>query len=232
MRILGFQKTTLLDYPHKLASTIFLGGCNFRCPFCHNSLIVTQADCLPELPASDILSYLSKRKNILDGVCITGGEPTLSSELYHFIDQIKRLGYSIKLDTNGSNPDMVRRLIHHQLIDYVAMDIKNSPEHYSRTIGCSAPMDAIQQTIELLLEGRIPYEFRTTVVKELHNTQDFYSIGEWIHGASQYYLQNFQESDYLICPDTYHSWDFQKLHEFLEIVRPYVDSAALRGIDY
>jgi len=232
MRILGFQKTTLLDYPQKLASTIFLGGCNFRCPFCHNSTLITNLKSLPEYPEQEILYYLEKRKNILEGVCITGGEPTLFPQLYSFIEKIKQLGYLIKLDTNGSNPSMVQSLIDDQLIDYAAMDIKNCPEKYGLATGTKPNLNAISATIQILMRNKIPYEFRTTIVKELHTQEDIIAIAKWIHGASQYYLQPFLESGSILCPNTYHSWDSETLQKFLALIRPHVDYAALRGIDY
>lgn len=231
MRILGFQKTTLLDYPHKLASTIFLGGCNFRCPFCHNALLVTKQDQVPELSSTEILQYLKKRVGVLEGVCITGGEPTLSKDLPDFIYAIKNLGYQIKLDTNGSNPDMISSLIKENAIDYIAMDIKNSRENYAMTTGCNIDLDKIEQSIHLLLTNKIPYEFRTTVVKELHTAEDFIKIGHWIHGASRYYLQNFVASDNLICPNQYSSYDRKTLEVFCDLLKSHVSLVELRGID-
>lgn len=231
MRILGFQKTTLLDYPHKLASTIFLGGCNFRCPFCHNALLVTEQTQVPQLSEDNILNYLQKRVGILEGVCITGGEPTLSPGVVSLIKKIKSLGYSIKLDTNGTNPDLIAQLIQDRTIDYIAMDIKNAPDKYSLTAGANVCLPDIQKTIDLLLHGSLPYEFRTTVVRELHTREDFIRIGQWIHGASQYYLQNFIASDHLICPNQFTSYEKAELNEFCELLRPQVSKVALRGID-
>ena len=231
MRILGFQKTTLLDYPHKLASTVFLGGCNFRCPFCHNAPIVTGQVVVPELSLEEVYTQLKKRAGVIEGICITGGEPTLFPELPQFIDHIKDLGYSIKLDTNGSNPQMLEKLIMKHAIDYVAMDIKNSPEKYNLTAGCDVNLETISQSIDLLLHSNIPYEFRTTVVKELHDADDFIKIGQWIHGASQYYLQNFKDSEHLICPNHYTSYDRESMEAFLPLLTEHVKMVSLRGID-
>lgn len=231
MRILGFQKTTLLDYPHKLASTLFLGGCNFRCPFCQNALIVTEQASMPELPLEEVLAQLKKRAGVIEGICITGGEPTLYPELPELIHEIKTLGYSVKLDTNGSNPTMLKNLITDNAIDYVAMDIKNSPEKYSVTAGCNVTLKNVNESIHLLLQSNIPYEFRTTVVKELHTSDDFIKIGQWIHGASQYYLQNFLDSEHLICPNYFTSYDRESMEAFLPLLTPHVKLVSLRGID-
>lgn len=174
MRICGFNKTTLLDYPGKVASTIFLGGCNFRCPFCQNSVLVLHRKNSRIMPEMDILAFLKKRKGILDGVCISGGEPTLAADLEEFLRQIKDLGYLIKLDTNGTRPEVVKHLAESKLIDKVAVDIKAGPDHYSRLAGVSAPaMDKVRETVDFLLHGQLDYEFRTTVVKELHTEEDF-----------------------------------------------------------
>lgn len=168
MRIHGFNKTTLLDYPRHLAATIFIGGCNMRCPFCHNSSLVLHPEDVPTISVEDVLSYLSKRKNILEGVCLTGGEPTLyEDELIELIKSIKALELKVKLDTNGSNPALLKDLIKNRLIDYVAMDIKNSKENYSLSIGIkNYNTNKVNESVEYLLSSQIEYEFRTTIVKE------------------------------------------------------------------
>lgn len=174
MRICGFNKTTLLDYPGKVASTIFLGGCNFRCPFCQNSVLVVDPGQQPDYEQDEILAFLKKRKGILDGVCISGGEPTLADDLEDFLGKIKELGYEIKLDTNGTRPEIVKDLARNGLIDKVAMDIKACPSNYPALSGISHPdMEKIRETAEFLLHGSLDYEFRTTVVKELHTENDF-----------------------------------------------------------
>lgn len=231
MRIIGFQKTTLLDYPHKLASTIFLSGCNLRCPFCHNADLVIR-DCSAAFTPKEVLAQLKKRSNILEGVCITGGEPTLNADLPQFLSSIKELGLSIKLDTNGTNPSMVRTLLRDHLIDYIAMDIKNSPENYEKTAGVSLSLDAIYESMHLLMESALPYEFRTTVVKELHSERDFIAIGEMISGAKQYYLQNFVDSGNLVSPNHFSSYTKTELDHFVMILKQYVSSVSLRGIDF
>lgn len=189
MKICGFNKTTLLDYPGRVACTIFLGGCNFRCPFCQNGALVVEPDTQPEYSREEILSFLKKRKGILDGVCVSGGEPTLSAELPDFLHEIKNLGYDIKLDTNGSRPSVVKNLAADGLIDKVAMDIKACPSNYHVLTGVAADLDAIRETAMWLLKGDLDYEFRTTVVRELHTEKDFLEISQWLHGAKAYYLQ-------------------------------------------
>lgn len=238
MLILGLNKTTLLDYPEHVAATIFTGGCNFRCPFCHNKDIVF-ADNSMELhliaPYSEeeILSFLNRRKNILTGVCITGGEPTLQKDLPDFIKRIKELGYLVKLDTNGYRPDVLRSLISHHLIDYVAMDIKNSPDKYVKTIGLSAcNISLIQESISCLLSltGSFPYEFRTTLVQELHTEDDMYVISNWLSGAAAYYLQAYTDSDTVITPG-FHAPSRDTLEQYLAICRTTIPNTQLRGIE-
>ena len=180
MKICGFNKTTLLDYPGRVACTIFLGGCNFRCPFCQNGALVVEPDTQPEYSREEILSFLKKRKGILDGVCVSGGEPTLSAELPDFLHEIKNLGYDVKLDTNGSRPSVVKNLAADGLIDKVAMDIKACPSNYHVLTGVAADLDAIRETAMWLLKGDLDYEFRTTVVRELHTEKDFLEIGQWL----------------------------------------------------
>lgn len=231
MRIHGFQKTTLLDYPGHLAATVFFGGCNFLCPFCHNASLVLSPDSLPAIPEDEILNTLKKRKGILEGVCITGGEPTLAVGLPDFIKKIKDLGFLVKLDTNGSNPGILEELLSQRLLDYVAMDIKNSPDKYPAAIGKdSFSLKNISESIRLLLADKIDYEFRTTVVKELHTSSDLVSIGEWIKGAKAYYLQAYKESEDVISP-VFHSYSKEELLNMLPILLPYALKVELRGID-
>ncbi len=193
MLILGFQKLTLLDYPGHVACIVFTGGCNFRCPFCHNaSLVHATAD---RIDAQEILAYLKKRRSLLDGVTVTGGEPLLQPDLAAFLRQIKEMGYDVKLDTNGSYPDRLASLICEGLVDYVAMDIKNSPAAYAKTAGIRQDsLDNVQRSIELLLGGSVDYEFRTTVTAELHTVDDIAAIAASISGAKRYFLQNFVDS--------------------------------------
>lgn len=231
MQIHGYNKLTLLDYPGHLASTIFLGGCNMRCPFCHNATLVLDPTSQPVIPIEEILSNLNKRKNMLEGVCVTGGEPTLYSDLPELIKEIKALGYKVKLDTNGTNPDMLKHLTESGQIDYVAMDIKNSREKYGLTSGIpDISPEVIDESISYLLSAPIDYEFRTTVVKELHTKEDMLSIGHWIKGAKAYYLQAFMDSGDIISPG-FSSYSPEEMKEFASLLVPYVDHVSLRGID-
>ena len=199
MQFSGFQKLTLLDFPERTACTLFTAGCNFRCPFCHNAGLVTHIDNTNFFAEEYVLDYLKKRKGILDGVCITGGEPLMHKELPEFIKKVKELGYLVKLDTNGSYPDRLSSLIDGGLIDYVAMDIKNSREKYISTADCSEELlSNVEKSVEILKCGKIDYEFRTTVVKEYHEIEDVKKIAEWIRGADKYFLQNFIDSGDLI----------------------------------
>lgn len=231
MQILGFQKTTLLDYPGKVAATIFTGGCNFRCPFCQNGDLILRPDCIPPISEEEILSVLKKRRGILTGVCITGGEPTLQADLPDFISRVRALGYSVKLDTNGYRPDVLAELISSGLLSMIAMDIKTSLRHYPLVAG-SESMDVsnIEKSAFLIRNSKIPYEFRTTVVKELHCLQDFEEIGQWISGAESFFLQSFEDSDGVICPG-YHSCSKEELTSYLSTVKKYIPNAALRGVD-
>ena len=199
MQFSGFQKLTLLDFPEKTACTLFTAGCNFRCPFCHNAALVTHIDNTNYFSEEYVLDYLKKRQGVLDGVCITGGEPLMHPGLPDFIKKVKELGYSVKLDTNGSYPERLTSLIDSGLIDYVAMDIKNSPEKYIETADCSEEhLEKVKQSVEILKSGKIDFEFRTTVVREYHTSEDIKKIAEWIHPAKKYFLQNFIDSGDLI----------------------------------
>ena len=229
MVICGIQKLTLLDYPGKVACTIFTGGCNFRCPFCHNRDLVT-GEAEERLDPEQVFRFLKKRQGILDGVCISGGEPLMQPELEDFIREVRSLGYCVKLDTNGSLPDRLEYLADQGLLDYVAMDLKNSPEHYGWTVGESlCDVERIDRSIRLLMGGDIPYEFRTTVVRELHQRADFEAMGKWIEGADQYFLQQFVDSGHVLAPGL-HAYDKKILLQALEIVKRYVKTAQLRGI--
>ncbi len=230
MKICGFNKTTLLDYPEHVASTIFLGGCNLRCPFCQNGGLVLRPGEQPEYDPEEILRFLKKRQGILDGVCVTGGEPTLAPELEVFVAKIRELGYPVKLDTNGTHPEVLKELLNKNLLDYVAMDLKTSPANYTVLTGGVDCIDAVQESVELLLQGKIPYEFRTTVVKELHRRQDFEEIGRWIHGAERYYLQAYKDSDEVLQPG-FSSYSASELQEFTRLLREHVKYVGIRGID-
>ncbi len=231
MRICGFNKTTLLDYPGKVASTIFLGGCNFRCPFCQNSVLVLEPTEQPDYRQEDILAFLKKRKGILDGVCISGGEPTLADDLEGFLGKIKELEYAIKLDTNGTHPEVVKNLAKKGLIDKVAMDIKACPSNYPMLAGISQPdMNRIQETVEFLMGGQLDYEFRTTVVRELHTEKDFREIGQWLKGARAYYLQAYKDSEGVLKPG-FGSYSREELEGFCHILRQTIQLVDVRGVD-
>ena len=230
MRIQGLQKLTLLDYPGKTACTLFLGGCNFHCPFCHNGALVTGVDENEDIPEEDIFSFLKKRQGILDGVCISGGEPLIQPGLDEFLKKIRDLGYKIKLDTNGSFPERLERFVEEGLIDQIAMDLKNSKEKYAQTIGVEAfDIRPVEESVEFLLEGHITYAFRTTVVREFHQKADFEQMGLWIRGARQYYLQQFKDSGGVIRKGL-HAYDEKVLNQAQEIMAQYVQKVEIRGI--
>lgn len=231
MRISGLQKTTLLDFPGHVAAIVFLGGCNFRCPFCHNSDLISQ-DSTVSYSEDEALDFFKKRASILEGICITGGEPTLQDGLEDFIKKIRELGLLIKLDTNGYRPNVLRRLYDKGLLDYVAMDIKAGRTNYARAAGIKQPsLSLIDESIEILLQGIIPYEFRTTVVNGLHSDKDFREIGDWVQGCEQFYLQNFRESDQVLSTG-FSPCSKEELLFFSELLSPFVKKVSLRGIDY
>lgn len=231
VKVHGFNKLTLLDYPGRLACTVFLGHCNFRCPFCHNAGLVLNPEDEPVIPIEEILGTLKKRKGILDGVCITGGEPTVHKKLPEFVQQIKKMDYSVKLDTNGTNPQMVREMVKAGLLDYVAMDIKNSPEKYGETAGIvRADLEAIHETVEFLKSGEVDYEFRTTVTRELHKKEDFLKIRKWISGSRRYFLQAYKESEQVIHP-VYSSYSREQLENFRQLLLEEISQVEIRGID-
>lgn len=231
MKICGFNKTTLLDYPGRVACTIFLGGCNFRCPFCQNSSLVLVPEKEQTYKEEEILGFLKKRKGILDGVCVSGGEPTIEPELPEFLEKIKELGYEIKLDTNGSKPSVVKRLAAEGLVDKVAMDIKACPDNYKALTGLANPdVDAVKETAEFLMKGNLDYEFRTTVVRELHTEKDFQEIGQWLKGAKAYYLQAYRDSDGVLKPG-FSSYSLEELKGFREILLETISLVEIRGID-
>lgn len=231
MKIYGLNKTTLLDYPGRVAATIFLGGCNFRCPFCQNSSLVLSPDRQSEIPEEEVLSFLKKRKGILEGVCVTGGEPTLSPELPEFLKKIQDLGYPVKLDTNGSRPQVLKDLASRNLIQMTAVDIKACPNNYPSLCGLVHPdLDSIKETVDFLINGSLDYEFRTTVVRELHTEQDFIQIGQWIAGAKAYYLQAYRDSEEVLQPG-FSSYSQKELMYFRDILKRTIPLVELRGID-
>lgn len=229
MKIVGVQKTTLLDFPGHIACTVFLGGCNFNCPFCYNSSLI---DCESNnfISEDDFFNFLNKRKGILDGVAITGGEPLLQKDISGFIKKIKDLGFKVKLDTNGFFPETLQSLIEENLIDYVAMDIKNTFEKYPMTTNSKIDINKIKKSINILLNCNIDYEFRTTIVKEFHTIEDFKIISEQILGAKRYFLQSYQDKDSVLSKNL-HPMSKDELLACLEVVRKNIKTALLRGID-
>lgn len=230
MKINGFQKMTLLDYPGKVACTVFCAGCNFRCPFCHNASLVTHIDNDVSFSEQEILEYLEKRHGLLDGVCITGGEPLLNPDIVEFLGKIKKLGYSIKIDTNGSIPERLMEIVNAGLVDYVAMDIKNSKEKYALTAGVpNLQLENIEKSVDFLLKGKVDFEFRTTVVNEFHTVQDIEEIAKWIKGAKRYFLQNFVDSGDLICGNL-SAVSSDTLCKMQQKATQYVSKTEIRGV--
>lgn len=228
MKIGGFQKMTMLDFPGKVACTVFTYGCNLRCPFCHNALLVTHA---PELISEDeIFSYLNKRKGILDGICITGGEPLLQADIIPFMKRVRELGLQIKLDTNGAYPDKLKEIIELGLVDYIAMDIKNSKEKYALTTGVKElDITPYERSVEIIKNSGVDYELRTTIVRELHTLDDIKSIGKWIAGARRYYMQGFVDSAELI-GEGYSAHDKNTLEAFRQALLEHISSVEIRGL--
>ena len=230
MDIHGLQKLTLLDYPGKVACTAFLGGCNLRCPFCHNGALVLEPG-PPILTGEELLAFLARRRGLLDGVCITGGEPLLHPDLPRLLEAVKGLGFCLKLDTNGGFPRALEDVIARGLVDYVAMDIKNSLARYPETAGVPGLDTApYRESAALLLEGRVDFEFRTTVVRELHDEDSFRAIGPWLAGARRYFLQSFVDRDTVLTPGL-HPCSRAEMEAFAAIVRPYIPQVELRGTD-
>ena len=230
MKFGGLQKLTLLDYPDKVAATVFTVGCNFRCPFCHNSAMVSgNGDKLELLSQDEVLQFLTKRSKVLEGVCLTGGEPLIQPDVEDFLSKVRALGYSIKLDTNGAFPDRLAKLIERGLVDYVAMDVKNSKQAYAKTVGCAVDMAAIERSVALLKSGAVDYEFRTTVTATFHTEESIRDMAQWLNGAKRLYLQQFVDSGDLIDP-TVTGVDEPTLKRYCEIVREYVPNTQIRGI--
>ena len=236
MHIAGLQKMTLLDFPGKVACTVFLQGCNFRCPFCHNSDLLGKDG--PEgMTDEELLKFLDTRRGLLDAVCITGGEPTLQPELEKLICAIKEMGYAVKLDTNGAKPEILKKLSQQGLLDYVAMDIKNSPEGYGETVGVPGmDISRVEQSIKFLLAGEQPYEFRTTVVAELHDETTMESMGKWLSTLVpgkkpvKLFLQGYIDRDSVL-KEGLHPCSREQMESFVRILRPFVDAVEIRGME-
>ena len=230
MQICGLQKLAMVDYPGKLAATVFTGGCNLRCPFCHNAPLVTKLEQSPELSEEEVLSFLSSRRKLLDGVVLSGGEPLLQPDAADFLQKVRELGFAIKLDTNGCHPQALARILELKLADYVAMDIKNCREKYSETVGISDfDLTSIDESIRLLQSSGVDYEFRTTAVRELHSPEDIRAIGHWLKGAPRYFLQQFVDSGNLISPGL-HALSPEEMQHLADCARPFFGEVSLRGI--
>ncbi len=230
MKIHGLQKMTLLDYPGKVACTVFFGGCDMRCPFCHNAELL-DGTAPSVMSDEELLDFLKKRRGLLDGVAITGGEPLLQKDLPELAARIRELGYPIKLDTNGNHPDRLERMIRDGLVQYAAMDIKNSPERYAETIGLKQfDITPVKESAAILMEGRTDYEFRTTTVAEFHDDESFEKIGPWIRGAKRYFLQRFTDRE-TVPFEGLHAPSEEQMRRWADIVRPWVPAVELRGVD-
>ena len=231
MLISGLQKLTLLDYPGKVACTVFTGGCNFRCPFCHNSTLVLPDQIAHDSSEEAVLAFLKKRVGVLDGVAVTGGEPLLHADIGDFLKEVKALGFLVKLDTNGSFPDRLISLVEAGLVDRVAMDIKNAPALYAKTAGLERfALDGVTRSKNFLLEGRVDYEFRTTVVKGLHTADSLIEAAHWIEGAKEYYLQQYRDSGAILDSTGLSGFDADEMHALADAVRPIVPTVQVRGV--
>lgn len=229
--ITGLQKLTLLDFPGKVACTLFTKGCNMRCPFCHNASLVVRSNEQKPYDNGELLEFLKKRYGLLDGVAITGGEPTLWPGLYDFIAEVKKIGYEVKLDTNGTRPDVLKKIVNDGLVDYVAMDIKNCREKYGMTVGFDEGYDLspIDESISFLMSGKVDFEFRTTVTREYHTAEDIVKIGEWIRGDEKYFLQQFKDSGDIIGEEI-SEYNKDEMQALLDRIRQFVPNAQLRGV--
>ena len=231
MLLKGLQKLTLLDYPGKMAATVFTGGCNLRCPFCHNASLVLgervkEGEVISE---AEFFEFLHKRRGILEGVCVSGGEPTLMPDLLPFLNNIKELGYLVKLDTNGTSPEIIREGVSAGLIDYIAMDIKSSREGYAEAVGIDGfDLSAVEESVSLLKSGIVDFEFRTTLVRELHSEREIIGIGEWLKGDERYFLQTFKDSGDVI-GEGFSAYDENRTKDLLNMLLPYLPNAKIRG---
>lgn len=230
MKFHGLIKSTLVDYPEKLACTLFTGGCNLRCPFCHNSELVINPELQPYLSDESIVKFLESRTRYMDGVCITGGEPLLQSGVIEFCRYVKSLGYLIKLDTNGAFPDKLKELLDLGLIDYVAMDVKNDKENYAATVGYSKiDIKPFEKSIRIIKDSKIDHEFRTTVVKEFHTVENLIRIAEWIGKDEKYFLQTFSDKGSNI-QSGLHGYSAEEEKSMQEQLRSYIESVEIRGL--
>lgn len=229
MTIGGLQKLTLLDFPGRTACTVFLAGCNLCCPYCHNPGLVVPDETAESLPEGELLRFLSSRIGKLDGVCVSGGEPTIYPELPALLSMIRELGFQVKLDTNGTNPRMLYEILRNGLADYIAMDIKNSPTRYAETCGGMDVLTEVEDSVRLLMNGDTPYEFRTTICKGLHTAREIRAIGEWLRDAKRYFLQPFEDSGRIlrkgIQPPSH-----EELYTYRQILLPCIPNTYIRGV--
>ena len=231
MRILGLQKLSLVDFPGKVAATVFTGGCDLRCPFCHNAPLVLPGRGTSALDAGGVLDFLASRRGLLDGVVLSGGEPLLQPDAADFLAEVKAMGFSVKLDTNGCHPAALADILDQGLADYVAMDVKNSPARYAETVGVpNFDLSPVEESVRLLRQSHVDYEFRTTLVRELHTEADLDAIATWLEGAPRYFLQNFVDSGNLIGRG-YHGFSAAELHAFAARMAPHFGAVAVRGVE-
>ena len=229
MHIHGLQKMSMVDFPGKIAATVFTGGCNLRCPFCHNALLVTRLSESPLLDQGEVLKFLRSRRDLLDGVVLTGGEPLLQKDACDFLAEVRDMGFAVKLDTNGCYPQALSRILDQKLVDYVAMDIKNCKEKYGLTAGIpNFDITPVEESVGLLMTGATDYEFRTTVTRELHTAADIENIGRWIQGAKRYFLQNFEDSGNLI-GQGYHGFTEEEIRRMAKLASQYMEHVGVRG---
>lgn len=230
MRICGLQKLAMVDFPGKVAATVFTGGCNLRCPFCHNAPLVNRPEAAEELEEEAVLDFLAQRRGLLDGVVLSGGEPLLQPGAEEFLARVRALGYAVKLDTNGCYPQRLASILAAGLVDYVAMDIKNSREKYPETVGCPGfDTTPVEESVRLLMAGGVDYEFRTTAVKPLHTPQDIEAIGQWLTGAPRYFLQTFVDSGDLV-GEGCGAFSPEEMRELAQKARPWFKKVEIRGI--
>lgn len=229
MQICGYEKFSMVDYDEKIACTVFTNGCNLRCPFCQNGPLVVDSSLNEPIDEQEVFDYLIKRKGLVDAVCVSGGEPTLQPDLVEFIKKVKELGYLVKLDTNGMRPEVIKDLLDKGLLDYIAMDIKNDPERYPETVGIkNINFDKIKESINLIMNSGIDYEFRTTMMSELHGEKEIEGIGELIKGAKKYYIQHYKDSENCIAHG-FTDIPYDKIESYKKILEKYVDFVGVRG---
>ena len=232
MYICGLQKLSMVDFPGKLSATVFTGGCNLRCPFCHNAPLVTHVASTPILSQEEVLDFLMHRQGLLDGVVLSGGEPLLQAGAADFLRAVRDLGFAVKLDTNGCYPDALEDILRRGLVDYVAMDVKNSPERYGLTVGVpDLDLAPIRRSIDLIRSSGLDYEFRTTVVRELHTAADLAAIGQWLRGSRRYALQKFVDSGDLVSDAPFHAHSDQELRDMAAYLEPCFQQVLLRGVE-